>query len=177
MLTLEPYEPEGIKPFVFHGSTSNIGRLKEHPNAVLKYYKEAWWDLSKPMNDARRSLYRSRFQVEETILRHLGDHPRVVKYIGTTANPHGIWLVEAHSGNLQQYQEQHGNTIEDSQRCKWCIQAAEAVSYIHSEGVLHCDLRPANCLLDKNLDLVLCDFGGSRFGKLSGKGLPDSGFF
>jgi len=68
MLTLKPYEPEGIKPFVFHGSTSNIGRLKEHPNAVLKYYKEAWWDLSKLMNDARRSLYRSRFQVEETIL-------------------------------------------------------------------------------------------------------------
>ncbi|KAF2192890.1 hypothetical protein K469DRAFT_552974, partial [Zopfia rhizophila CBS 207.26] len=55
--------------------------------------------------------------------------------------------------------------------------AAEAISYIYSKGVLHCDLRPANCLLDKNLDLVLYNFGGSRFGKLSGKGLPDSGFF
>jgi serine/threonine protein kinase len=57
------------------------------------------------------------------------------------------------------------------------MQITEAVCYIHSEGVLHCDLRPANCLLDINLDLMLCDFGGSRFGALSGKGLPDSGFY
>lgn len=85
--------------------------------------------------------------------------------------------MEAHNGDLQHYLEWHKNGIDDAQRSKWCKQAAEAVIYIHSKGVLHCDLRPANCLLDENLDLALCDFGGSRFGELSGKGLPDFGFF
>jgi len=85
-------------------------------------------------------------------------------------------LVEAHNGDLERYLEEHNNEIDDAQRSKWCTQAAEGVSYIHCKGVLHCDLQPANCLLDQNLDLAICAFGGSHFGKLSRKGLPDSGF-
>ena len=60
---------------------------------------------------------------------------------------------------------------------KWCLQAAEAVSYVHSKGVLHCDLRPANFLVTESLDLRLCDFGGSKHGELYGRGLPNAGFY
>lgn len=67
--------------------------------------------------------------------------------------------------------------IDDTQRLKWCRDAAEAVSYIHEREVLHCDLRPANYLLDEHLNLRLYDFGGSRFGELNGRGLPDDSFY
>lgn len=60
---------------------------------------------------------------------------------------------------------------------KWCVQAAEDVAYIHSKNVLHCDLRPAHFLISKSFDLRLCDFGGSRFGELYGRGRPNVGFF
>jgi serine/threonine protein kinase len=64
---------------------------------------------------------------------------------------------------------------------KWCTQAAEAIHYIHTKGVIHSDLRPENYLLhtDSNgiFNLYLCDFGGSTCGVLDGGNLPDSGFF
>ena len=33
------------------------------------------------------------------------------------------------------------------------------IQYIHSRGYVHRDLKTQNMLLDKNLDLKLCDFG------------------
>lgn len=40
-------------------------------------------------------------------------------------------------------------------------QTVEAVQYIHQSGYLHRDIKPENILLDKNLQVKLCDFGWS----------------
>lgn len=68
-----------------------------------------------------------------------------------------------------------------SLRLKWRMQAAEAIQFIHQKGVIHSDLRPENFLLHtvagSELDLLLCDFGGSTNGEIDGLHLPDSGFF
>lgn len=67
-----------------------------------------------------------------------------------------------------------------SLRLKWRTQAAEAIQFIHRKGVIHSDLRPENFLLHtvpgNNLDLLLCDFGGSTNGEIDCRHLPDSGF-
>ena len=74
-------------------------------------------------------------------------------------------------------------TIGRDQRIKWCQQAVEAVAYIHSRGILHCDLRPGNLLVDEtcegSLELRLCDFGGSvcESLQLNGKALPSIPFY
>ena len=44
---------------------------------------------------------------------------------------------------------------------KWCIQAAEGFAYIHSKGFLQGDISVGNVLLDKQSNIILCDFGGS----------------
>jgi serine/threonine-protein kinase len=38
-------------------------------------------------------------------------------------------------------------------------QMAEALDYAHQKGVTHCDLKPANILLDETNNAFLCDFG------------------
>jgi serine/threonine-protein kinase len=39
------------------------------------------------------------------------------------------------------------------------MKIAEAIAYTHGEGVIHCDLTPANILLDKNGQPRVADFG------------------
>lgn len=95
-------------------------------------------------------------------------------------------FTEANHGDLQRYLDNHNEDISESLRLKWCMQAAEAIAYIHSKSVIHSDLRPENYLLhvrDDGLppELLLCDFGGSycKIGDkvIDGGHLPDAGFF
>lgn len=85
--------------------------------------------------------------------------------------------MEATNGSVQQYLNDRGDSIDNRLRLKWCQEAAEALDYYHGLKVLHCNLRPDNMLLNANLDLSLCDFGGSKYEEHDGGGLPDYGFF
>ena len=41
----------------------------------------------------------------------------------------------------------------------WLEQIAEALEYIHSEKIIHCDIKPANIIITPNGDIKLIDFG------------------
>lgn len=43
----------------------------------------------------------------------------------------------------------------------WMKETAEALRYTHSKGILHCDLKPANLLLDQEKHVRVADFGQS----------------
>lgn len=104
------------------------------------------------------------------------------RYLGQAPDSLAIRLRQATHGDLQDYLDKNP-TIGRDQRIQWCQQAVEAVAYIHSRGVLHCDLRPGNLLVDEtcegSLALRLCDFGGSvcESLELNGKGLPSIPFY
>ncbi|OBT80573.1 hypothetical protein VF21_00409 [Pseudogymnoascus sp. 05NY08] len=154
------------------GSTSIILRLK--PGVVLKSPRLV--DSHSFAEDIKLS-----FIVEEKILKILGDHPRIMKFLGTSELPKGLLFVEASAGSLQAYLDRNNESISIACRMKWRTQAAEATQYTHMKGVIHSDLRPENYLLhaDANgsLNLYLTDFGGSTCGEIDGGHLPDSGFF
>ena len=66
-----------------------------------------------------------------------------------------------------------GGTVADALRVdsvrrvhavKWLQEAASALDYAHSRGVLHRDIKPANLLLDRDRTLHVADFGIARLG-------------
>jgi hypothetical protein len=53
-------------------------------------------------------------------------------------------------------------------------EAAEALAYVHAKGILHCDLKPGNILLDVRDHVRLADFGQAQ---LASELMPSLGTF
>jgi predicted Ser/Thr protein kinase len=52
--------------------------------------------------------------------------------------------------------------VQISEAVKWTIQAAEAVGYLNEAGIIHCDLKPGNLVLDRRRNVRVTDFGLAR---------------
>lgn len=52
--------------------------------------------------------------------------------------------------------------IDIPQALKLFLQIAQAVTYVHSQGLIHRDLKPANCFVDEMGSVQVGDFGLSR---------------
>lgn len=95
---------------------------------------------------------------EASIYRLLGPHPRLVPMLGHTSE--GLSLEYMESGNVKEYVREHQD-VPMEQRLKWAREAAEGLELLHSHGIIHCDTKPRNFLLDGNLNLKITDFSGS----------------
>ena len=47
--------------------------------------------------------------------------------------------------------------------CSIALDIANGMNYLHQSGVVHCDLKPQNILLDEKNRAYICDFGNTRF--------------
>ena len=94
------------------------------------------------------------------------DHPTsILKYYGSDENdPAGLVLELAENRNLYNYvwdAELRGHDKSSPTLYRWARQAAEALAFAHSCGVLHSDIHCANFVLDSNLDLKVADWAGA----------------
>ncbi len=116
----------------------------------------------------REEFLRTRFLAEGRLLARL-DHPRIVRVhdCGVDAASGALYITmdlvlgaDGAPHALSSLHKEH-KTSED-QILSWYGDLSDALSYIHSSGVVHRDVKPSNILIDADGHAVLADFGVSR---------------
>lgn len=111
---------------------------------------------------ATRELMALKYEI--SILREL-DHPHIVKYLYTDADPIkkrvDILLEYVPGGSLSELLKKFGPFNEKITKI-YLIQMLDALSYIHSKGIVHRDLKCANVLINNDASIKISDFGASK---------------
>lgn len=81
--------------------------------------------------------------------------------VGWTAEPPYYVMEYIENGSLEDYLGDHG-PMPVGQAVEVFRDVANGLLHAHGKGVLHCDLKPANILLDQDHKPRLADFGQSR---------------
>lgn len=101
--------------------------------------------------------------------------PREIKVLKRLRHPHVISLIEvietntrmyiitdlAESGDLLEYIRKYGAVPEATAK-QLFKQLLIGINYVHSEDVVHRDLKCENLLLDKENNIIISDFGFAR---------------
>ena len=109
----------------------------------------------------RREFYR-RFLREAEVASQLA-HPNILpiySYGEQDGLPY-IIMPYISGGTLSEYIAEHGPL--SLKEALWHLeQIASALDYAHARGCVHCDIKPANVLLDGEQRIMLADFGIAR---------------
>ncbi len=102
-------------------------------------------------------------QREVARLIRLDKHPHIVSLLDAdlTGEPAYYVMDFLEAGPLDQFVNP-ANPAPVEKAAKWMEEIAEALAYVHSKGLIHCDLKPANILLDEAGHVRVADFGQSR---------------
>lgn len=95
---------------------------------------------------------------EASIYHRVGQHERLVRILDHSRD--GLILEYMKNGDLKTYLRAQ-NSIPMGLKLRWAYQIAQAVSLLHSNGIIHCDIKPRNLLLDATLNIKIIDFSGS----------------
>jgi serine/threonine protein kinase len=170
---LDHYRIEGL---VARSGMASIFRATD-----LRNGREVAIKIPHPEMEADPVLY-DRFQREGEIGEKL-DHPGVMKVLADDDRSQLYMVMEWVNGRLlRQVLHDKGKKLPTERAVKIAIAIADALDYIHRNGVVHRDLKPENIMLDDQDRIKLIDFGiagkeGARrltFAKLSQvMGTPD----
>ncbi|CAI9269368.1 unnamed protein product [Lactuca saligna] len=93
-------------------------------------------------------------------------HENIIPFVGYCDEDNHMIIVTEYASNQSldhHLRDLHKrNCLTWAHRLKICLGAARGLGYLHSNGVIHRDIKSGNILLDKNMEAKICDFGLSK---------------
>jgi len=105
-----------------------------------------------------------RFQREARALQKLA-HPNIVPFYGLYEAQDFYFLVERYVDGpslKQALRRQKGKPLPIGETLTYLKALCAALGYAHTNGVIHCDVKPGNVMIDRNGSIYLTDFGIAR---------------
>jgi serine/threonine protein kinase len=112
----------------------------------------------KVLNDRPTREKRDRFWTEANITANL-PHRHIVQVFDFDEESSSPFLVMEYAPNGSLEARHRGEKLPLATIVSYVKQISEALDYAHGRGVIHCDVKPNNILLDANYDVLLSDFG------------------
>jgi len=130
-------------------------------------------------DQAQRAKAVEDFKREAEVLAQL-DHPSIPTVFDYFIEGGRYYLVMRWigGGDLAEQMRARGGIVDEPTVCKWAIQICDVLHYIHSQRppIIYRDLKPANLMIDdKNLRVMLVDFGIARIVRPTEKGVTAIG--
>lgn len=102
-----------------------------------------------------------RFQREAETWIDLGLHPNVARcyYVREVEGSPRIFVEFVQGGTLKEWLQNERDPADWSTILRLALEAADGLAFAHSRGLVHRDVKPANCLLSKRGALRITDFG------------------
>ncbi len=134
------------------------------------------WDLKRNVPLAMKVLHEDlaedpsifkRFKREARALEKLA-HPNIVPFYGLHQTKAFAFLLERYidGPTLKKILRKHGKPLETEEALVYLKAMTSALGYAHAHGVVHCDVKPGNVMVDQGGSIYLTDFGVAQVWEL-----------
>jgi eukaryotic-like serine/threonine-protein kinase len=105
-----------------------------------------------------------RFQREAQALQQLR-HPHIVPFYGMYQDSGTVFILQAfiEGASLKDILREHKTGLPLGEALVYIKAVCAALGYAHQQGIVHCDIKPANILVSQAGEIYLTDFGISKF--------------
>ncbi|XP_050377299.1 serine/threonine/tyrosine-protein kinase HT1-like [Argentina anserina] len=138
------------------------GRHSRIYRGVYKQKDVAIKLISQPEEDADLAvLLENQFTSEVALLFRL-QHPNILTFVGACKKPPVFCIITEYlsGGSLRKYlHQQEPHSLPLSLVLKLALDIARGMQYLHSQGILHRDLKSENLLLGEDMSVKVADFG------------------